>query len=548
MSKTFADALKPLSQRLRRADAATAAISQVTLSLARNPRSFVRARECALKWMAGRSGRPLPAGAFDGLPFALDEIGAQRAEAVALESPRYWAARIDDADKEVASRSWITEIGIAEDGDGNVQFGCRLTASSLGGDLPDYRTVPGFVREIVQSVGATLDGRPVTGRPWIVTDKAEVLQLAGLMSRADRRADLIVLAVPEDSEDTTATACSAAALARRLAGVAHVAVLGSRASFHLSDLVGRDHSVFRSAVRTYRPGFDPDRCEPYSHPLTMPAKIAAWPGGTGAFETVMVERTLLRSVREDARTAMPSFAQVKDIASAQRIAQIKRDDRAADPDLIALLESEVASLRKAVEDEREMGAELLRHAEAEREAALAEVRRLESEAIHLRARLRAMSAAAPQPAASIPTTVDGFQEWCETNLSGSVDVLSRAMQGVKKSIYKDPSLIYKALIMIRDFYVPMRRDGRPEQKEAFRAECGRLGLAYEPTGDRSRAGEHREQYFVKYRGEHQYLAFHFKKGNAMDQRHCFRVYLFWDTETEQAVVGWLPSHLENRLT
>ena len=41
---------------------------------------------------------------------------------------------------------------------------------------------------------------------------------------------------------------------------------------------------------------------------------------------------------------------------------------------------------------------------------------------------------------------------------------------------------------------------------------------------------------------------HIRKGRDHDARHCLAIYFFWDEETRQVVVGWLPSHLDNRLT
>jgi hypothetical protein len=42
---------------------------------------------------------------------------------------------------------------------------------------------------------------------------------------------------------------------------------------------------------------------------------------------------------------------------------------------------------------------------------------------------------------------------------------------------------------------------------------------------------------------------HLKPGrNTRDPTRCLRIYFFWDDEEEQAVVGWLPGHLESRLT
>ena len=75
-----------------------------------------------------------------------------------------------------------------------------------------------------------------------------------------------------------------------------------------------------------------------------------------------------------------------------------------------------------------------------------------------------------------------------------------------------------------------------------------LHLSEEPTGSETRAGEQGDEYYVKYGGRRVFLDRHLKKGQAREPRHCFRLYFFWDDDSEQVVVGWLPSHLDSRIT
>jgi len=44
------------------------------------------------------------------------------------------------------------------------------------------------------------------------------------------------------------------------------------------------------------------------------------------------------------------------------------------------------------------------------------------------------------------------------------------------------------------------------------------------------------------------LNLHLRKGTTKDDRYCLAIYFFWDDEKRRVVVGWLPSHLDNRLT
>ena len=124
----------------------------------------------------------------------------------------------------------------------------------------------------------------------------------------------------------------------------------------------------------------------------------------------------------------------------------------------------------------------------------------------------------------------------------------RAFRSLKKSRLEDTELIYKALILLRDHYVPARKDGSREHWKAFEKSCDELGLEEAPSITSTRAGEEGDEYYVDYQGISVLLDRHLKKGNDREPRYCFRLYFFWDEEQQQAVVGSLPSHLRTRLS
>src|SRR5262245_37471581 len=70
-------------------------VSQVVLRIERNDADPLRVIQTQiLDWIARKAGRPLPREAWDGKTFELDDIGAQRVSAAALDAPRYWSARV----------------------------------------------------------------------------------------------------------------------------------------------------------------------------------------------------------------------------------------------------------------------------------------------------------------------------------------------------------------------------------------------------------------------------------------------------------------------
>ena len=379
----------------------------------------------------------------------------------------------------------------------------------------------------------------------------DVDALVALLVDPHRRVDVIVAALAEDVTDPRTASVDVVDITQRTIGAAHVAILTGPASFHLSDRVGREFSVFHQAVRTYKPRFNIDLDEPFAHPLGLPHRIADWPdGGSQAYARLIVSQALRRSVSSaDSERLVPSFLKVKRLAAEIRLDEA-RQTGSSDNDLLALYEKDNADLRIQLAQEKDNNDALLVQAEAERDSALEAIQQVRENAKHLRQRIEVLQARLEEVPKStpIPNTLDNIEVWCEENLAGYVDMHSRSFRGIKNSDYEDASYIYKSLILLRDHYVPMRRNGGADLIDAFRAACRDLGLEEEPTGSQSRAGEEGEEYYVRYGGKRIYLDRHLKKGNSRDRRHCFRLYFFWDDENQQAVVGWLPSHLDSRAT
>ena len=545
---------KSLGDQLRSHFSTVRPISQiiVTIPPSEAEGAFDGAIDEVLRWLARRAGRPLPPEAWERKSFELDDVGAQRVAAIGLIAPRYWAARLDDADKNVPQRVWTTEIGVACDSKGAVLVGCRLICVSRGPDAPFLRTVPGFVRQIVQNMNPVLDARSIGVSPWIVGNEEDVDALVRLLLDPQRRSNVYVLSLPEGSEDALETAVSAANLHTRTLGAAHVVTLTSSASFQLTDRLGKSFSVFRQAIRTYSPAFDPEQDEPISHPIAFHNRIADWSKEPGlTFEDFLVGQALRKSVSgADVEQRLPPFSQVRRIAAEQRI-ELARTEGATDAELLRLAEAEIGKLRETLDEQKSVYDGLLVESDSERAVAKEAEKDARTELASARSRIEFLeqsfrSRAAPVLEAYPP--VGELRGWAEQNLYGSVAVLPRAYVGAKKSEYEDPDLIFRALLLLRDRYVPMRRLGGIELVDAFEAGCKELGLEERATFYGSRWGEEGSEYVVDYHGRKELLMRHLKKGNDRDVRNCFRLYFFWDDEDRQVVVGWLPSHLRSRIT
>ena len=544
-AQTIAEQLQPHRRQLRQRHASVVSVSQVLLEIQAQSKSdrLVEMRNSVLRWMSNRVGKPLPKGAWSGESFEIDEVGAQRAAAVMLDEPQYWAARLDDADKSVPRRTWVTEVGVARQSDEQYLFGARLVCTTRGENPRFERSLPGFVRQIITQEEATLDGVRVTSQPWIVRDEQTVDQLVDLLERPARRANVIVLSLPESSEDENEAIISASELCSQTLGVAHVAVITGPAAFHLSDRVGKQLSVFQQAVRTYKPGFNLHVDEPFSHPLALPQRVMEWSDGRSGYCSFLIGSVLSDTVKHgNLEAEVPSYAQIRHFAARRRL-ESARDSNATERELLQMFEEDNARLSSEIDDLKQTSDSLRADVEEERDRAWKHVFRL-------RQRVEALQATRNEQGETpdTPTTLDDFEKWASQNVSEAVELTSRAIQGVKKSQYSNPKLLYQALLLLCDYYVPMRRYGGEKLRSDYSKACQKLGLEETPTISSPSSGEQGETYFVNHAGKRELLARHLKRGNSREPRHCFRLYFFWDDDAEQVVVGWLPSHLRTRKT
>lgn len=142
-------------------------------------------------------------------------------------------------------------------------------------------------------------------------------------------------------------------------------------------------------------------------------------------------------------------------------------------------------------------------------------------------------------------TLAELAEWCAAHESEIV-VLPRARNGVKKSIYEDPALIQVALELLAGPY----RDyqcGRLAPKD-WEAALYATGLRLAGSVGQTIAGSQGDAYFVPWAGRRRLLDSHLLKGGGRDERYCFRLYFFWDSSSQRAVVGSMPAHLANSLS
>ena len=492
----------------------------------------------------------MPDKAWDGQTFDLADVGSQPTAAVAIEEPRYWAVRISDNDKEVARRTWTTEIGIGIAPNSNTLFGCRLFCAALGDNPQFVPTIPGVVKQIVRCVNAKLDGRRITETAWAI-DHVNAGELVDLLLNPTRKRPVYVLSIPE--HDATPL-ISADTLACEIVGAAHIAVLSPAATFELTNALGREFSVFNGAVRTYQTSFDPESDEPSRHPLALAQSIRNWPeGGKQGFTDFLVRQALRASVarRQIMENDLPPFITAQAISRRQAQEKAKKENK-SNAELLELAVDENEALQKELQEQKEMCDGLLDSADREQRQVIEERDEARANAAGLRSRViyleKILKVKGVKSEIETPETFENLREWASQHLSSSVVILNRAYGAAKKSILENPKLAYQALLVLRDHYVPMRMEGGHDKQKAYKAALWELGLEESPSFSGARASEQGDEYFVKYEGRKRLLDRHLKGSNARDERYAFRLYFFWDEETQHVIVGWFPSHLKTRIS
>ncbi|HLH74303.1 MAG TPA: hypothetical protein VKX96_13530 [Chloroflexota bacterium] len=370
-----------------------------------------------------------------------------------------------------------------------------------------------------------------------------------------RQRDVYVVSLPEDSEDSSQALISVEDLVRRTLGAAHIAVLTGPASYFLTDLVGKEFSVFQAAVRTYRPRLNVDEDEPQKHPLALASRISKWENeGPNAFEQFLINAALRRTVSgQELEKQLPSFTTAHQIAAMRR-REAAQEAGASDRELLELALSENQDLKDKLESDTELYESLLAEAEEARDGHATRIEELQGQYHKARARIEYLEdalrkrSASGNLAAEIPRSLDELEAWSTDHLAGSVVLHSRALRAARKSVFQNIELVYQALLILREHYVPMKRYGGLERKRAYDDACRRLGLEESACFGGSRVGEEGDSYVIHFDGRKCLLNRHLKGSNDRDPRFGFRLYFFWDEGSEQVVVGWLPDHLPNRIS
>lgn len=480
----------------------------------------------------------LPQHAFEYASFETPD-GRVRVEHSDIGGPDVWALRFSEPDATVAGRDWIVEAISVGEGQ-TAFFSCRLSLFSKNLNFSFIPSTPGILKDVVSTL--TLHNQKFTFRDEaVIVDSPESLaELIDEVSSPHRWWNVVVVSESNDP----AFGCDPTRFARDLMGVSNTFYLPIHYFDDFAGHLGKDFQVYGGGVRTFRPQFDKLTSGTTSHPvIRAPIKSNAWQVdrvhhviGTDAFGASIQ--------RPDYRQQSPGFSDVRQVTTLRRLKDVGGS---------SVANVELSALKEALEATREENATILdlaSQAEQERNSIRDELDEVRAQNFGLRSRITALESqlgrADGKADEILPTTYDEIPDWVRDNLSGRLRFDPRAERSLKKAEYKDIEDVVAGLKLLAYQYRDMRCGNC--SKEAFEAALASAGIKLAGSISRTMAGEQGDEYFIKVRGKRTLMDWHLAKGTSYEARHSLRIYFLFDDDDSEVVVGWLPSHLDNRLT
>ncbi|WP_139278733.1 MULTISPECIES: hypothetical protein [Sphingobium] len=488
------------------------------------------ARSEILKWARKRAGSILPAEAWNGMHFELPVAGrATMASCVENGDGVIWSLRADDPDKNVAGRIWSSEISLGRASQsGSVTLGLRLLVNSSERQLVIEPAVPGPVLQIADVCGLVDGPVPIRTAAHHVSEIDHVEMLFDWLNSPKRKLPIIVATGDEREGDPSRPMLDVDSLGKALCGLAHVVSLPAALSFHLSDTLGKELTVFHGGVRVYQPGFDLDT-DPRGHRLILGYHVRRSPAETAAELQRSVARDSLR--RSRLGHEIVSFAAVRSAAvQKQKVAQAATGVN--DGERVITLEAQVAALNSQIDDLQGQVDQALQLSEEESDRADIAETQLYSSAARIAILEASLSEVGKEVAeAPIPSKWEEFVDWCDVTFTGRLTLASAARHGAKKSEFQDIDVAGRAIRWLA-------YDARTRFLEGG-GELSNIpvfdGITNAPCGA--------DEYTFDFQGRRISANWHLKNGgNTRQPERCLRIYYAFDDRTGQIIVSDMPSH------
>lgn len=522
----FRDALAPLSVRMVREHQ----VLHIAADLTHHDGVIDRARNEILKWAQKRSGGRLPPDAMAGRGFELLAAGrSSTAVEVVLPEIHAWALRQEDPDKEVPGRIWTSEAILWQTPDKAPRFAARLIVGSKEAELDIAPAAPGYIRQLVETVGLANGGRTLSSLPWYVWDEQAQDAFLDLLADPARRLPVVVVSVMDWVNPQWTI--NPKTLAAGLCGLADVVAILPETSWALTERFGKRLSVFDRAVRIYMPGFNDD-ADPFGHPLWLGSRLAT------TNDLALVDRQIRARVAQFSTRTVRLGEDILPFAQLRSIARKAEQDRLASTGASDEQQLQAAADRiQALEAERDEAKQEAKGWTDEAEAALLRAeeaeRREHNAIIRVQSLLEQLSDAGVvgDEAQNLPKKWSDFEDWCDVALVGRVALTGAARRGCKKARYADVEQAARCLLWL----ATECRKRLLEGGGSLRDEAVEDGIRNSPCGS--------DAFAFNWQAQRLDAAWHVKTGgNTRAPENCLRIYYAYDAQTQQIVIADMPAH------
>jgi hypothetical protein len=482
-----------------------------------------------LRWAQRRAGQRLPSEAWVYETFTLPLPGRDPS-AIRLRDNNsdFWAFRIHDPDKNVARRAWTIEVVLGHELGKSTKFSARLLVATPEERLSINPAVPGFVRQIADKCGLVVGSQAAFAAPveYINGDDAELL--IEHLSDPERLLPTIVLTLADGAQYPF---INAEKLAGALAGLAHVAIAHTNATWRLTERLGKRLSVFGGAARVYQCGFD-EAADPYAHRLVLSGQLGSDDG---------VERATQWLSESVAEASLQRTRLGSDVLtfSAIRAAQLEiqqsslRELDASDADQLAAALKRIEALSSEIEDLKDEQTYYIDEFEKERNRAEIAESQSQKSAYRIQQLTGQLKSRGDDPdiETRLPANWSDFGNWCQETFAGRLELTQAAHRGTRKPLFQDVQLAARSLLWLAN-----------EGRERFLNGGGSManisileGIQNAPCGA--------DEFDFRWRSRPFLAEWHIKNGgNTRDPLRCMRIYYCFDPQTQQIIVAEMPYH------
>lgn len=403
-----------------------------------------------------------------------------------------------------------------------------------------------MVRGIISELEAEADGLPLLSRIERIEAREDFEQFWHLLIQPQRTLPIVVMTEIAGAEPTF----DHTGLCSQVSGLTHLVKLSEEMAWELTNRVGKRLSVFDGGTRIYSPDFDPTEASPFDHGLWL-GRASDTAEDRERRLAQIVTWVLTNSTRSSRIPNFPRFSEIRRWADDRR-SKAAKTEGVADATLVARYEEELSRLTAALETKNAEHDEWLIQTDGELRSAEALEKAAKEESRLLRLRLEALEHALRDTDRDLPDEplekFEDIETWADKHLVGSIWISPKAIRETRKSDFGDIGLFWKTLIVLRDFYVPMRRTPGPDQRAAYENALRELGLEDSGCFGNPNDIKNFPEYKVTYGREDAWCDNHIKFGSGYNTRTMFRIYYHWHKDDQILLIGHMPTHLDNMRT